>query len=135
MPKVDFTRSGCAVAAIVMLAGVFLAAPSGRVQAAAKSDAAKPYALIIGTVYDPDNHPAYGVKIKIQNNQKKKFHWEAYSNHQGEFAVRVPAGAADYNVSAQPLGKSPAGTVEITVHIDNDERKDIGLHLTPAGRI
>ncbi len=135
MPKVDFRRPWCALAAMVILAGAFLAAPPGRARASGKSDAAKPYALIIGTVYDPDNHPVYGVKIKIQNNQKKKSHWEAYSNHQGEFAVRVPAGAADYIVAAQPQGKSAADPVQITVHIDNDERKDISLHLTPSGRI
>lgn len=135
MPKVDFRPSWCALATVVLLAAAFLAAPPGRAQASGKSDAAKPYALIIGTVYDAENHPVYGVKIKIQNNQKKRSHWEAYSNHQGEFAVRVPAGAADYIVSALPQGKSAAGPVEITVHIDNDERKDIGLHLTPAARI
>ena len=122
------------VTAGLVLAGTLLGFPPGVSHAAGKGDARKPYALIIGTVYTPGNVPAYGVKVKVQNNQKKKAHWETYSNHQGEFAVRVPAGAADYVVSAEPP-KNSAGAVAITVHIDNDERQDIGLHLTPAGRI
>jgi hypothetical protein len=96
----------------------------------------KPYALIFGTVWGPDNRPVYGVKVKIRRADQKKPKWEQYSNHTGEFAQRVPAGRADYVVWADLKGfKSPeykslhAGT-EVTVHIQNDERADIGVHLT-----
>ena len=96
----------------------------------------KAYALIFGTVWDPDGHPIYGVKVKIRRTDVKKGHWEVYSNHTGEFAQRVPAGKADYAVTAEVKGyKSPSGKrlqagPEVTVHIDNDERADVGLHLT-----
>jgi Carboxypeptidase regulatory-like domain len=96
----------------------------------------KPYALIFGTVWDPDGHPIYGVKVKIRRTDAKKGHWEVYSNHTGEFAQRVPAGKADYAVTADVKGyKSLSGKrlqagPEVTVHIDNDERADVGLHLT-----
>ena len=95
----------------------------------------KPYALIFGTVWDPGGHPLYGVKVKIRPADEKKARWELYSNHTGEFAQRVPAGKADYIVSADVKGyKLPSGRrlkpgSEVTVHIDDDERSDIGLHL------
>ena len=93
------------------------------------------YALIFGTVWGPDDHPLYGVKVKIRRGDQKKAHWELYSDHNGEFAVRMPVGANDYFVWAdlqgyKPLtGKTLHQTGEVKVHIDKDERQDIGLHL------
>lgn len=95
----------------------------------------KPYALIFGTVWGPDDRPVYGVKVRVRRATEKKPKWELYSDHNGEFAARVPAGNADYVVWADPKGfKSSSGKqlrpgTEVTVHIDNDERADIGLHL------
>jgi hypothetical protein len=95
----------------------------------------KPYALIFGTVWGPDNHPVYGIKVKVRRASEKKTHWELFSDHNGEFAVRVPAGRQDYVIAADLKGvKSLAGkqlalVQEGHVHIENDERSDIGLHL------
>jgi hypothetical protein len=95
----------------------------------------KPYALIFGTVWGPDDYPAYGVKVKIRRADQKKPRWELYSDHHGEFAQRLPAGKADYVVWADLKGyKSADGkplqlVSEVTVHIEKDERADIGLHL------
>jgi hypothetical protein len=92
----------------------------------------KPYALIFGTVWGPDNRPAYGVKIKIRREGEKKARWEQFSDHSGEFAQRVPAGKQDYVVWADGY-KSPTGhplqAEEVKVHVDGDERADTGLHL------
>jgi hypothetical protein len=96
---------------------------------------AKPYALIAGTVWGPDDRPVYGVLVKIRPAKNKKPKWELYSDHMGEFAQRVPAGEADYILSADLKGfKSPDGkplrlVQEVTVHVYNDEREDTGLHL------
>jgi hypothetical protein len=95
----------------------------------------KPYALIFGTVWGPDNRPLYGVKVKIRRADHKKAHWELYSDHNGEFAQRVPAGPADYLVWADLkafkslVGKELHQDGEVKVHVDNDERQDLGLHL------
>lgn len=95
----------------------------------------KPYALLFGTVWGPDDHPLYGVKVKIRRADQKKAHWELYSDHNGEFAQRVPPGPADYLVWADLKGyKSPSGKelhqdAEVKVHVDNDERQDLGVHL------
>ncbi len=104
------------------------AAPAGQ-----KPD--QPYALIFGTVWGPDDHPLYGVKVKIRRADQKKAHWEIYSDHNGEFAQRLPVGPADYLVWADLKGyKSLEGKElhqggEVKVHVDKDEREDVGLHL------
>jgi hypothetical protein len=109
----------------------FLLAPAS----AQGNNRPKPYAVIFGTVWDADGHPLYGVKVKIRRADEKKVRWEQYSNHTGEFAQRVPAGAADYVVWADvkgyklPSGKKLKPGTEVSVHIDDDERSDIGLHL------
>lgn len=94
-----------------------------------KSDIRKDYALIFGTVWNKENRPVYGVRIKIRRADQKKAKWELISNHSGEFAQRVPAGTADYVIWAE-LPKHHNPVAETKVHIDNDERTDIGLHLT-----
>src|SRR5438270_10059387 len=92
---------------------------------ASGNDAKKPYALIFGTVYGPDDRPVYGIKIQIRRADQKKPKWELMSDHAGEFAQRLPAGAADYVITTD--GKHP--TPEVKVHIENDERKDVSVHL------
>jgi hypothetical protein len=94
-----------------------------------------PYALIFGTVWGPDNHPVYGITVKIRRVPDKKPKWELYSDHSGEFAQRVAAGKADYIVWADLKGvKTTDGHAlhlaeEVSVHVEYDERVDIGLHL------
>jgi hypothetical protein len=97
-----------------------------------------PYALIFGTVWGPDDRPVYGILVKIRRSQDKKAKWQLSSDHHGEFAQRVPAGEADYVVWADLKGvKTTDGkhlhlANEVPVHVDNDERVDIGLHLALA---
>jgi hypothetical protein len=94
----------------------------------------KPYAVIFGTVWGPDDHPVYGVKVKIRRENEKKARWELYSDHNGEFAQHVPPGKQDYVIWADARGyKSASGkrlqAEAVKVHIDADERVDTGLHL------
>ena len=94
-----------------------------------------PYALIFGTVWGPDDRPAYGVRVKIRRASDKKPKWELFSDHRGEFALRVAAAKNDYIVSADLKGVRtedghPVHLVEeVPVHVEYDERVDIGLHL------
>ena len=95
----------------------------------------KPYAVIYGTVWGPDDHPLYGVKIKLRREDEKKARWELHSDHNGEFAFRIPAGKQDYVIWADLNGhKSQSGNQlqgdDVKVHVDGDERVDTGLHLT-----
>lgn len=94
----------------------------------------QPYALIFGTVWGPDARPVYGVKVKIRLKDEKKARWEVYSDHQGEFAQRVPAGKADYVLTPDLKGlKTQSGSKlqadDVEVHVDYDERVDTGVHL------
>jgi hypothetical protein len=126
--------------AAIASSAVLLALPLAPVSA--QSDSSEkprpkplPYALIFGTVWDPDGHPLYGVKVKIRRAEEKKARWELYSNHTGEFAQRVPVDKADYSVWADvkgyklASGKKLKPGSEVPVHIDGDGRSDIGLHL------
>jgi hypothetical protein len=107
-----------------------------RLAAQRSRDDDKPYALIAGTVWGPDDRPVYGVTVKIRRAQDKKPKWEVYSDHHGEFAQRVPAGESDYILTAdlkhfKSLDGQPLHLVQdVTVHVYDDEREDTGLHLT-----
>jgi hypothetical protein len=95
-----------------------------------------PYALIFGTVWGPDDRPIYGVKVSIRRLPDKKPTWEVYSDHAGEFAQRVPAGEADYQIEPDLKSLKMADghalhlAQEVTVHVEYDERVDMSLHLT-----
>lgn len=102
----------------------------------------KPYALIFGTAYGPNDRPLYGVKITIRSEKKKRPSWDLISDHRGEFAQRVPAGTNDYLVRGEaeyaPIGDDGKPQLskkmrlkgETRVHVDNEERRDISVHLT-----
>lgn len=98
----------------------------------------KPYAVIAGTVWGPDDRPVYGVAVKIRrkSDKPKKVRWEVYSDHRGEFAQRVPAGEVEYVLSADLKHFKPADgqpvhlAQEVTVHVYGEEREDTGLHLS-----
>jgi hypothetical protein len=123
---------------IVLLLPVLFLSSHNRLLAGSKPKG-KPYALIAGTVWGPDDHPIYGVMVKIRRPKDKKPKWELYSDHMGEFAQRVPAGESDYILTADLKGLKTADgrplrlVQEVTVHIYNDEREDTGLHLMIEG--
>ena len=89
----------------------------------------EPYALLFGTVFGPNERPVPGVKVKIRRGGEKK-PVELVSDARGEFARRFPAGAADYVIWADLKDKQAAQKTEVKVHIENDERQDVTLHLT-----
>lgn len=94
-----------------------------------------PYALIFGTAWDADNHAVYGVHVRLRRSGDKKPRWESYSDHRGEFAFRVPAGKATYEMTGdlKPDKINRIKVLEVSepvkVTIEFDERVDVGLHL------
>ena len=92
-------------------------------------------AVIFGTVWGPQDTALPNVKVKIRRADDKKARWERYSNRRGEFEVVLPAGKQDYVIWADTKGyKLPDGkhlqvSPEVTVHVENNEREDTGLHL------
>ena len=95
----------------------------------------KDYALIVGTVWGPEERPAPGVKVKIRRANETKARWEVISNDRGEFLQRVPVGKQDYAIWTDLKGHKDLKTGnlhpgnEVTVHIESNERADTGLHL------
>ena len=136
--RVGLSRRGRRLALIARITfllfagcGILLSAALGSPQSTSqKSSAAQDYALIFGTVWGPDDRPVGGVPIKIRRATDKKPKWELISDNNGEFAQRVPVGTMEYIIQADI--KTPKGQPkpEITVQIDNNERKNVGLHLT-----
>ncbi len=120
----------------LLLIVLLLPAFSHQALLSASKPKGKPYALIAGTVWGPDDRPVYGIPVKIRRAKDKKPKWQVVSDHMGEFAQRVPAGEADYILSADLKGVKTADgqpvrlVQEVTVHIYSDEREDTGLHLT-----
>lgn len=133
------SRNTAACLAICVLLALL---PSGVAASKEKPKKEKPYALIFGTAYGPNDRPLYGVKITIRSQNKKHSNWDLISDHRGEFAQRVPAGTNDYVVRGEAeyalmgddgkpqVSKKVRLKGEIRVHIDNEERRDISLHLT-----
>ena len=55
-----------------------VAAPASKTPASKDKAEGKPYALIAGTVWGPDDRPVYGVTVKIRRatDKAKKVRWE-----------------------------------------------------------
>jgi hypothetical protein len=133
------SRSTAACLAICVLLALLLTSVAASKDKPKKE---KPYALIFGTAYGPDDRPLYGVKITIRLQKRKHPSWELMSDHRGEFAQRVPAGTNDYMIHGEaeyaPVGDDGKPQLskkvrlkgETRVHIDNEERRDISVHLT-----
>jgi len=96
---------------------------------AQSTEARKDYALIYGTVWGEGDRPVGGVPIQIRRASDKKPRWELVSDSHGEFAQRVPPGKQDYVVTANV--KIPKGQPkpQVTVQVEDNERKDISLHV------
>jgi hypothetical protein len=122
-------RATTAMLRRLSLVAVLLLSVAYPGQSAAPRQTRKDYALIFGTVWNAKNEPAYGIPIRIRRANEKKARWELNSDHRGEFAQRVPIGAQDYVIWTEIKGKGKAKP-ETKVHVDNDERVDVSLHLT-----
>ena len=133
--RVSSPHASCRIFVWITLLVLLLGAFAAPLAVADDRKAEKPYALIFGTVWGPDGLPVYGVRVLIRRADKKKPKWELISNHRGEFAQRVPAGKADYVITADVKdyksmdGKKLAASEEVAVHVEYDERVDTGLHL------
>jgi hypothetical protein len=115
---------------ILLFNASFGVARGSSLQSSQPAKAQKDYALIYGTVWGPDDHPAAGVPIKIRGQSDKKAKWDLVSDSHGEFAQRVPVGAQDYVIEAEvktPKGQPKPQTI---ARVQDNERVDVSLHLT-----
>ena len=119
------TRLIATLAIVLVLAGTLFAAP---MHGDKRSEA--PYALIYATVWSPDSKVAYGVKVQVRRAGSKKVIAEQVSNHMGEVAFRVPPGKQDWVLTADVKTSKGKTKPEVIAHVENEERVDVGLHLT-----
>jgi hypothetical protein len=115
---------------LLVLSGALPAAPlDPSPQSTPKPN--RDYALIYGTVWGPDSRPVAGIPVRIRQASEKKFRWNLVSDRAGEFAQRVPTGKQDYVIQADI--KTPKGQPkpEVKVHVEDNERRDVGIHLPP----
>lgn len=133
------TRPRCRIG-VAASAFLCLTSLAYRSSPALANDKPKPYAVIFGTAYGPDDRPIYGVKVIIHPDGKKHPAWELYSDHRGEFAQRVPPGPGDYvatgTVEVTPVengkpkkSKKKRLSGEAKVHVAGEEEHDFSLHL------
>jgi len=123
-------RSLSVLLSILLTGGALCSAPLPSSPQSTSNKNSKDYALIFGTVWGPDSRPIAGVPIRIRRASEKRFRWEQVSNHTGEFAQRVPVGTQDYVVQADIKTPKHVPKPEVKVHVDDNERQDVGIHLT-----
>lgn len=86
---------------------------------------AQPFALLYGTVFDQDGRLVRGAQVEVRQREGKG-RWQARTDEQGEFAVRLPPGRAVYIVEARARGLNPE---QKEVEFAADERLDVVLQL------
>jgi hypothetical protein len=96
--------------------------------AAAQKKEAPAEAIITGTVFQASGHLLPGAKVEIARESQPGFKRSAVTDSLGDFAVRVPAGAATYRVTATAKGFEPAGK---SVEVHQDEKVRTNLILNP----
>jgi len=114
---------------LAMTSAVLLLGLAACVAPAVCATKSASYALVFGTVWGPGQSPVYGVRVKIRRAGEKKFRWEAVSDHRGEFGIRLPAAKADYVLVPDLKHAKDKPLPETRIHVDNDERVDIGVHI------
>ncbi len=130
MATVSRHRAAAILLGLLLLCGGLAASPQGTSQ-----EHRKPFALIRGTAYGPDDMPLYGARVEVHLAGKKHPSWSLVSDHRGEFAQRVPPGPADYVITGEAEIRDPQTNKkkrvrgETKVHIEGDEEQDPSLHL------
>ena len=61
----------------------------------------EPHALLLGTTFTAEGFSLPGIPVAVTRKGDKKPKWRVTSDARGEFAVRLPAGQALYQVSTE----------------------------------
>lgn len=110
-------RRICAVV-VTLLMAVWLGASPDLLIAKEKSKE-KPFALLFGSVFTAEGLALPGVAVIVKRKDDRKPKWRAVSDSRGEFAVRLPAEAATYEVTTQSKAhENQTKTVEISGRVN-----------------
>ena len=84
--------------------------------------------LIFATVFTDHGFALPGARVHVRRADEKKAKWEATSDRQGEFAVRVPEGA-EYEMTVEANGFKP----EVRkIDARKDTRTDFTIRMDKA---
>ena len=83
--------------------------------------------VIFATVLNDRGFALYGARTRLRREEEKKFRWEAMSDHQGEFAFRVPEGGA-YEMVVEARGFQ---TQTRKIDAREDNRAELIVHMVP----
>jgi hypothetical protein len=102
------------IAASLLLAAL-LAATASAAPAEKKKKEQEPHALLTGTTFTAEGLSLPEIPLAITRKGDKKPKWRVTSDARGEFAVRLPAGRATYEVATESK-EHENQTQEIEVH-------------------
>ena len=85
----------------LVLAGLLLGPGLAAPARAPKDTKSEPYALLAGTVLTTEGFSLPGIPVSAKRQGERKPKWRAVSDRRGEFAIRLPAGRATYEVATE----------------------------------
>lgn len=124
---ISLVRRGTACYRILLLLTVLLIAAAAS--PARKKQASRPLGIISGTVFQANGRLLPGAKVVVAGIEKPKIKGEARTGRQGEFAIRVPAGGANYRVTASAKGFDRA---QKTIEVYEHEKARVTFRLRPS---
>lgn len=125
-------RAIAGIGLFVMAAGVCAFQPSRALQ---KSDGAHTHDFVIfATVFNDQGFALYGARTRLRREDEKKFRWEATSDHQGEFAFRVPEGqeyemvieARGFQTEMRKVDAREGNRVDLTIRMEPQTKSGAG---------
>ena len=109
------------------------AAPTQESSSTSKHRSKVPPFLILGTVFNEHALAFPGVQVKIRRKGEKKFHYDAYTNSRGEFAIRVPDGI-EYEVVVRQKNYQDQSQVVAANKAEVQKRLTFKLVSTKPGK-
>ncbi len=117
-----------ALGCLTLLLG-FLLPGAGPSLAAKEKSHQKPYALLAGSVFTVEGFALPGVAVSVKRKTDAKAKWRAVSDARGEFALRLPAESASYEVTTKSE-EYENQTKAVEVAGRDNERVDVIFRLT-----
>jgi len=115
-------RYGLVVAAVALLSGALV------LDAASKKKDRATAAILAGTVFQSSGRSLPGARVEAVAQDDAKIKSSAWTDVQGDFAIRVPAGRRSYIVTATAKGFQ---RTQKTVEVYEDEKVRTNLILSP----
>jgi hypothetical protein len=122
----NLVRLTMALFGLITLSGATFAVKRGGGAQNASGSHAHDF-VIFATVFNERGFALMGARARVRRTDEKKFRWEAASDRQGEFAVRVPQ-RAEYEMTIEARGFK---TQTRKIDARQDNRVDLTIRMEP----